>query len=390
MNRVVISMIGLSLLFKVANPEERNLINRNSNKKEEDIDQESKKIFEDLLEKINSELNLENARNLSAELNGMLGIDEISKNIEEVGVVFHHIIPTDTYLCNQVSKLVKSFLESNNINVNILQIDKLNLLDEETFNIGINNLIKNIIELDLNGYKESGYKVQFNLAAGFKGIQGIMVMISNLYADESFYIFEKSKLIKIPRMPINIDYNIFKGKELLFEKLYIKKDKHIDIKIKYDKSISESLVDVKGDKMELSYWGNIVWGEYRKTFLKNEFITDYKYIEISDLAKKTFKEKITKQKDKNIELQNKLVKIELLMEKNNGNVKCLIKDNEVHYSDYKGKEYKKGPDKRLRGEKVGHFRLNKNDNDRVSCVYYDNKIVILNYGKHDFINEYDY
>ena len=87
------------------------------------------------------------------------------------------------------------------------------------------------------------------------------------YADESIYIFESgSQLLKIPRLPLQLDPEGFIGKNLhacrrmaiLSEELYAEECKEIP----------ETLLEQIDDRVTLSEWGKLLWKKCCKEYYK--------------------------------------------------------------------------------------------------------------------------
>ena len=155
------------------------------------------KIIENDINKKFGSLSINERKNLSAELNGIISIYNDQKGENDI----HFLIITDTFIGTKAGDFLKSLLQKlYKSNFNVLLIDKMNTKNTKNFLDGIEILINKCEDI-LPGYKESGYEVVFNLTGGFKSIQGYMNTIGMFYADELVYIFEAGKeLIKIPKL----------------------------------------------------------------------------------------------------------------------------------------------------------------------------------------------
>jgi hypothetical protein len=86
------------------------------------------------------------------------------------------------------------------------------------------------------------------------------------YANESFYLFEgPSPLIRIPRLPIDIDAGAHKEIEKHFE-AYRKLSLGISVPQKELQGIAGSMTFTDGESVTLSGWGRIFWDRFTRTF----------------------------------------------------------------------------------------------------------------------------
>jgi putative CRISPR-associated protein (TIGR02619 family) len=238
-----------------------------SNKNREEIDGETLKTFESAAQKLKNELptyDKRHIRKLSAELNALILYfnDGYAKND------FHILLHTDTYLGQLAAELVQAYLDHHGVNVSLLRAKDLNTSSIDDFRIALSDLVKELAPV-LEGYKENGYEIVFNLTGGFKGSNSFLQTMASLYADKSIYIFEtSSELLEIPRLPITLDRAFFERNVRLFRKLeigYAVDEKQVE-------DIPKSIILTLGSEVALSPWGELVWQKYKSEFYKSKLV----------------------------------------------------------------------------------------------------------------------
>ncbi len=239
------------IIYKYANKQSREDIER--------VSKEDLKIIDYTLEMARKKLlsgsegaSYEEARRLSAEINGILGIygGYIPKRKD-----YHWLLSTDTYLGRETAKMIEEWLRLKSENISVNRTSQKDLQTENLiyFQSSLVDLIKTFEE-QIPKYREK-YKIIFNLTAGFKAIQGFLQSIFHFYADEAVYIFEKSEeLMRIPRLPIKLDTeNEVKSHLKIFRRL----SKGLPVDDFGD--FPEIFLFRIDDQHSLSVWGEIVW-----------------------------------------------------------------------------------------------------------------------------------
>ncbi len=280
----------------------------------------------------------------------------------------HVLVSTDTFLGKTTSKLIEDFLSPYFTVVSVTP-HKLNTKNKLDFQSGIRDLLRWCDET-LNGYKESGYEIIFNLTGGFKSLQGYLNTIGMFYADKIIYIFESSpELITIPKLPINIDKQVFKEKADLFLQLSQTR-----------KGIEESKLDsIPGVLLEeyesglylLSDWGELSWNNVKRDVLDQLIeLPRLKYL-------KSFEDDFKREKNnkEKVMLLETLAKISCILQETNGNITQLKGGNAggMLYDNFTGKF-----------AHLGHFRLGQGP--RVSCEYKNGVLELRHFGTHDYVN----
>jgi putative CRISPR-associated protein (TIGR02619 family) len=200
----VVSTCGTSLLTNRAPGDLNALLRRTANQREDALAKEDRSAIDarilDRQEALKGST-LQEARDLSAELNGLLGIydDDLSRGANNRN---HHVfLHTDTYQGVQVGKLLLEWAQRRGLSAEAHRVDNLNTARMEEFREGMGNLADWCADA-LPGYRDGGYRVVFNLIGGFKALQGFMQTLGMFYADESVYLFEGERaLLRIPGFP---------------------------------------------------------------------------------------------------------------------------------------------------------------------------------------------
>jgi putative CRISPR-associated protein (TIGR02619 family) len=210
---------------------------------------------------------LSNARSLSAEVNGILGIYE--NQIQQAKADLHILLHTDTLQGELAAHTLNDWLAKCEINAYCQRIERLNTENLEAFHEGINSLLHWAAET-IPGYRQSGYNVVFNLVGGFKSFQGFMQSLGMFYADELVYIFESSnQLLRMPRLPVDLNHS---ARELLeTHALVIRKlDAGLPINdLSAIVSLPETFLYRFGGEFDLSPWARLVWKQHKPNLYRS-------------------------------------------------------------------------------------------------------------------------
>lgn len=376
MNRLIISTVGTSLLtnqINRGNEAEKNWypkLRDTANLSLTETPKEVIEIIETLAERANEKLRnseVGKIRAASAELNGVYGLYE--ENLQQGKQDLHYLIATDTAQGTKTAEIVESFLREQGLKVDKKVPPGLSTASTRAFADGIDDLISWLRET-VPPYRESQYKVYFNLVGSFKSLQGYMNTIGMFYADEIIYIFEGqgSQLITIPRLPINVDNEAIAPYKLPLA--LMDAGAELPVTDKMVRGIPESLVFDDGEEMTLSTWGKLIWSECREQLLRDELLP-FPRLEYLDLFAKDYKN--TKQDKERVKLQETLAKVSQLLQKSNGNPSVLKEDGGLQYDKYTNKG------------RIDHFRVT--DALRVSCEVSGGKLILRHYGAHDYVNK---
>jgi putative CRISPR-associated protein (TIGR02619 family) len=259
---LIVSTCGTSLLTNGAPKELGTLLRKTANAKKENLTTETQSLIDNRISNRKAALGsatLDEARDLSAELNGLLGLydEDLSRAKGD-----HHIfLHTDTYQGEAVAETLAHWSRGKGLISETLRIDRLNAARIDDFHEGMANLA-NWCANTLPGYRSSGYRIVFNLIGGFKSLQGFMQTLGMFHADESIYLFEGERtLLRIPRLPIDLDES---AKKLMRENITLfRKISRSAVSASECAPIPETLLYRLGDECELSPWGRMLWDQFR-------------------------------------------------------------------------------------------------------------------------------
>lgn len=278
--RYIISTVGTSILTNLLNRSNSNegtwfgLLRDSANLERNELEQETENVIDTLADRALDELlknDVNTNRRISAELNGIYGIygGNLPTNSEDQ----HYLICTDTAQGQITGELIKGFLESCRFNVEIVIPHRLSTKNTTDFTAGTKELIK-WLENNVSWQQDSeGHDVIFNLVGGFKSLQGYMQTFGAFYADESVYIFEgSSELIRIPRLPIQIDTSIIETHILEFAMMAAGEMYPIEDLTGIPETLLEPIDDNGNAVAGLSAWGELIWNRAKSTFLSRNLL----------------------------------------------------------------------------------------------------------------------
>lgn len=185
------------------------------------------------------------------------------------------------------------------------------------------------------------------------------------YANEIIYIFEGvgSKVITIPRLPIQIDTSLIQPVEfaLMASGAWIEKSKL--------KNAYETLIFSVNSEATLSNWGRLTWNKVKSNFLGGNLL-DFPRLQYEDSFIRDYS-RINNVKEK-IKLQEVLAKVSYLLTKHNGDTAPLCRDGGLLYEAYVNKGG------------IAHFRVTQGI--RVSCITSGEKLILRHYGTEPEVN----
>ncbi|TVQ60151.1 MAG: putative CRISPR-associated protein [Spirulina sp. DLM2.Bin59] len=261
----ILSPCGTSLLNNQANNAERKLVNQYANTKQpEQISPEDKAQLQSLAERVKHKLvsaDLDLASQMSAELNGIIKLynGQISNSHD-----YHVLLCTDTWLGETTATFVSEWLKAKGHTVQINRQTDLQTKDINSFQIALSEIVT-WCEENLTNYRNSGYKIIFNLTGGFKSVQGFLQTLATFYADETIYIFETSKdLLRIPRLPVEMA-----AEETVRQNLETFRRLSIELPISKKPNIPETLLINIDGQIGLSPWGDLVWKQTKRKIYSN-------------------------------------------------------------------------------------------------------------------------
>ncbi len=368
--KLIVSTVGTSLLTQQVTTAERSLITRSANDTEQECPQEIKTLVFDLLQRGLTERNSGDPvriRRASAELNGLIKLNSERFPLPEHDV--HFLVATDTFQGKATANALKDFLEQQcSCTAYVYIPEKLSTIDGQHFSDGVKNLLKYFEgEQPIEGYRQAGYEIVFNLSGGFKSLQGFLNTIGQFYADRIIYIFESlsGELIQIPRLPLSIDMTCFKDNPTAFAllaagKVYPQTD---------FPNVPECLLDDVGGYMILSLWGELMWNKVKTEIFQHKLLP-FPRLTYNKSFERDFRE--TNVPSDRVKLQEALAKVSVIIERDHGSTASLKTDGGILYEDLSAI---------YQGQPIGHFRVG--IYPRVSCIAENGGLTLRHYGAHD-------
>lgn len=201
---------------------------------------------------------------LSAELNSLLSWQS---NRSSDSQDMHVLLATDTALGQATAEIIQQWLISQGNTVTITSASGLNTASLQSFRESLSELTTTLIE-QVSSYKGNGYQIIFNLAGGFKALNGFLQAFSTIYADETVYIFESSsEVLSIPKLPFRLD-----AEQIVKENLHIFRRLAYQLPVNKTEAnaIPETLLFSIGDDITLSEWGELLWqSSYKEMYKKS-------------------------------------------------------------------------------------------------------------------------
>lgn len=372
--RLILTSVGTSLLTRHAEKGERQALTSCSNYRKGECPQDISSLVDRLHEKAFEELSSskpDEIRRASAELNGLIGLNHGNMPSGKQGDM-HFLIATDTAQGEATAATVGDFLRNKcGCAAEVLNVRGLSTRDSQCFSEGIKNLLKWCDE-SLEGYKQNGYEIVFNLTGGFKSLQGYLNTIGMFYADRMVYIFESetADLIEIPKLPIAVDRSCFENNAVHFALLNAGKEyRPADFP-----GVPAALIDEIDSHVLLSLWGELMWNKVKQNIFSGSLLP-FPCLSYSESFKKDFSN--TRVAVERVKLQEIIAKVSVLLQKENGSTRMLKQDGGLLYEDFQNKS--------ANGKPIGHFRVTQNL--RISCIAENGGLTLRHYGEHDYVND---
>ena len=377
--RIVVSTIGTSILTNSMdreNPAEGawfGILRDSANKTQDEITDDELSVIDELarraLEKLNNDA-VETNRRSSAELNGVYGIygGRLPQNSPDQ----HYLICTDTTQGQITGELIKEFLEYRGFKVEIVTPSQLSTKDTKNFAAGTKELIK-WLEENVSWQQDSvDHQVIFNLVGGFKSLQGYMQTFGTFYANESVYIFEGSpELIKIPRLPIQIDTTDIENHIREFAMMAAGEMYPIENFEDIPETLLESIEDNGKTVAGLSAWGALVWNRTKSDLLAKELLS-FPRLEYAD----QFNSDVESINDtQRIDLNETFAKVAFALEKSGGNI-TQLNDNVSGL----------GFENFIKHD-AGIYRFRITRSIRASCKFENDGLTMIHYGQHQYVDD---
>ncbi len=197
--------------------------------------------------------------NASAEIKSLVKLKEELK--DDFGV---YLLSSDTILSRLAGEILKeTFLPQLNFNrIEHQCIEDLQVQNKEKFIDGIRNLIIKI-------YRIANYywgNVVINITGGYKATIPYLSILAQINKCPIYYIFEETDaLIKIPYIPLDINWRVFEENEKFFMELEREEIKEFSSDVKYREEI-ESLIERVNNLISLNPLGIALWEKYKERF----------------------------------------------------------------------------------------------------------------------------
>lgn len=374
----VLSTIGTSILTNHINrkdPTEATawgqLLRESANLKSDALSDETHTVIKTLADRALEALSEDDVqinRRMSAELNGIYGLYDnvLPKNSDDE----HCLICTDTAQGQTTGTLIATFLEEQGFKVSLMTPKGLSTQDTDAFTAGTKQLIK-WLEDNVPWRRESSYRVIFNLVGGFKSLQGYMNTFGAFYADEVIYIFEAetADLIKIPRLPIQIDTTVIQKHLTKFALMAAEKYYPIQELQGIPETFLERVPENGAMYAGLSAWGELLWHRTKLDLLTAELL-QFPRIEYTQDLRTDF----NNQRDPKarLKLQETLAEVAAILDENDGDTTKLNRG---------GLRFKA-----LQGHAdIYTFRVDRGT--RVSCSINQNTLLLRRYGCRNTVNQ---
>lgn len=263
---LVLSPVGTSILSNVASSREaKTWVNIHANAKSTDeippqIVEELMSLMNEATHKIKS-ASLSEVASTSAELNAIIHLYGSQFGEPKQRGDYHLLLSTDTWLGECCAVIASEWLNAQGIsNVEVRRQRDMRAVSLEELQEAFAEIVR-WCDTDLHAFQQNGFRIIFNLTGGFKGIQGFLQTLASFYADETIYIFEKSDLIRIPRLPIKMDADEFIQRHLsAFRRLSL----GLKVSLSDVEGIPEIFLMSMDNALALSSWGELVWNQSRR------------------------------------------------------------------------------------------------------------------------------
>jgi putative CRISPR-associated protein (TIGR02619 family) len=200
MPRTIVSTVGTSLLTNGAEPAQLPLLRRTANARIQDLKPDERGPLESLFGARRQRLaqaTIDQARRLSAELNGLLAIPDVLER-DAFSSEFHHLlIATDTAQGHATAEIVRDWIAARDGTVDILRVPDLRTEALASFRAALSDLAAQLVE------RAAGQRVILNLTGGFKSVNAYLQALAMLQGWETVFLFESAReLLRIPRLPV--------------------------------------------------------------------------------------------------------------------------------------------------------------------------------------------
>lgn len=181
--------------------------------------------------------------------------------------VSHLLVHTDTAVGKVATELVSDCLSGS---VVLQTAPGLRTDSTVSFRAALAELTRDL-DKDLECWRRSGYRVIFNLTAGFKALNAYLQALGMIHADRCVFLFQRSpELMEIPRLPVELA-----GPEQIRPHLDVFRRLAAGYRLSTEDTsqVPESLLLEVDREVVLSVWGELVWGRVRGDLLGDELLS---------------------------------------------------------------------------------------------------------------------
>lgn len=193
----------------------------------------------------------------SAEIKSLLKLKSELKDELEI-----HLVCSDTLLGKLAGEILKKEVASLGEEVFCYLIEGLQIKSREGFTNGMNNLINRIYSI-ARGYWNN---VVMNITGGYKVTLPYLIILAQVNKCPIYYIFrDVDTLIKVPYIPLDINWRIFEENENFFMSLERQEIVELPPGIHYKEEIG-SLIERVDNLVSLNPLGVALWEKYKERF----------------------------------------------------------------------------------------------------------------------------
>lgn len=265
MPQLILSTCGTSLLTNVAG-EQRGLITRYANTKAaQDVPENDRQALETIIKRATEKLQqdpLTEQKIGSAEINGIACYyqDQLQASQDT-----HWLLATDTWLGTATAEAIRTALEQAGHVVEVKRITDLRTNNLEEFRSAMSELAR-LCTQEIDGLRQGGWRVIFNLTGGFKSVQGFMQALGMLYADENIYVFERTnELLRLPKLPVALDMAaLLRAHSGVFRRIAA----GLPVPSNAVSDVPSSLMMEMDGEATFSVWGEVIWQAESRALLQ--------------------------------------------------------------------------------------------------------------------------
>ena len=263
MPTLVVSSCGTSLLTHGASADVQKALRACANHVQAKLSPDERALIDERVASCAKALatgDVETLRRMSAEANGIVALydGEVVRGAADVHVLLH----TQTYQGARVADVLAERLRALGLNASAHEVPDLQTADLDAFRVGMNELVIWCAST-IPGYRDSGYRVVFNVVGGFKAVQGFLQTLGMFYADEVVYLFEGSReLMRIPRLPVDFSAAA-RARVQQHMAMFRRLAGHGRVSAAEAAGIDETFLFRVGGDVSLSPWGELIWEQVK-------------------------------------------------------------------------------------------------------------------------------